>query len=300
MKDILITGGTGMLGTRLTELLHERGYHVKYLSRNPDKSGSVPAFYWDINKQEMDPAALEKTGTIIHLAGAGVADKRWSPERKETILQSRTRSAALLLQMLKDHDHQVEAFISASGISYYGNTDDGLKTEDSAPTDDFLADVTKAWEDAADRIGEVVQRVVKFRIGVVLSDRGGALPELAKPVRYWVGAPLGNGKQPMSWIHIDDLMRMFIHAIENTDVKGVYNAVSPNPVSNREMTHAISDVLQKPMFIPAVPGFMLKLLVGEMAEMLLGGTRISPKKIEKTGFTFQYPELTPALRNLLT
>jgi uncharacterized protein len=300
MKDILITGGTGMLGTRLTEILQERGYSVKYLSRNPEKSDSVPAYHWDIDSQEADADALKNTSAIIHLAGAGVAEKRWSAARKEVIIQSRTKSAALLLKMLRENDHEVETFISASGISYYGNHNGELKTEESAAGDDFLADVTKAWEDAADRMAEVVPRVVKLRIGVVLSNRGGALPELARPVRYWVGAPLGSGKQPMSWIHIDDLIGIFIHALENEVVKGVYNAVSPNPVTNKEMTHAISNVLQKPMFLPKVPGFVLTLIVGEMAEILLGGTRISPEKIQQTGFEFTYPKLIPALNDLLT
>lgn len=300
MKDILITGGTGMLGTRLTELLLERGYTVKYFSRYPEKSDSVPAFHWDIDTQEADAEALKNTSAIIHLAGAGVADKRWTAARKEVILQSRTKSAALLLKLLRDNEHEVETFISASGISYYGNHNGEVKTEESPATDDFLADVTKAWEDAADRIGEIVPRVVKVRIGVVLSNRGGALPELAKPIRFWAGAPLGSGKQPMSWIHIDDLMGIFIHALEKEEVAGVFNAVSPNPVTNKEMTHAISDVLQKPMFLPKVPGFVLTLMLGEMAEMLLGGTRISPEKIQRTGFEFTYPKLIPALNDLLT
>ncbi len=299
MKDILISGGTGMLGTRLTEILIEKGYKVKYLSRNPDKVSDVPAFYWDIDKQEADPEALINTGTIIHLAGAGVADKRWTAERKEVILQSRTKSAALIKKLLTDNDHEVDTYISASGISIYGNDDNGLMTEDSPPASDYLADVAKAWEEAADRIGDLGLRVVKIRIGVVLSDRGGALPQIAQPIHWWVGAPLGDGDQPMSWIHIDDLVGIFTYAIEHQEISGVYNGVAPNPVSNRKLTQEIARMLNKPLFIPKVPGFMLKIMLGEMANMLLGGTRISSEKIQKTGYVFSYPELGPALRDLL-
>lgn len=299
MKDILITGGTGLLGTRMTELLHEKGYTVKYLSRSPKKAGDVPAFHWDIEKQEMDPEALKNTGTIIHLAGAGVADKRWTPERKEIILQSRTKSAALLKEMLSNHPNEVNTFISASGISFYGNDDDGIMTEDSPPASDYLADVARAWENAADLIGEIVPRVVKIRIGVVLSDKGGALPKLSQPVQWWVGAPLGSGRQPMSWIHIDDLIGIFLHVLEHTELSGVYNGVAPNPVTNKEMTKAIAKVLNKPVFLPPVPSFVLKMMLGEMADMILGGTRISSEKIRKTGFVFSFPELDPALHDLL-
>lgn len=299
MKDILITGGTGLLGTKMTELLQERGYNVKYFSRNPDKAGDIPAFFWDIQKQEADPAALKNTSAIIHLAGAGVADKRWTVERKEVILQSRTQSAALLRKLLRENDHQVDTFISASGISFYGNEDDGIMTEDSPPAGDYLADVSRAWEHAADEVGELGLRVVKIRIGVVLSDEGGALPKLAQPVHWWVGAPLGSGRQPMSWIHIEDVAGIFVHALEHQEVQGVYNAVAPNPVTNKEMTKAIARALNKPLFLPPVPAFMLKLMLGEMAEMLLGGTRISSEKIRKTGFVFSFPELGPALHDLL-
>ncbi len=299
MKDILITGGTGLLGSRMTELLQERGHTVKFLSRNPDKTDKVKAYHWDIRKQEMDPEALKNTGAIIHLAGAGVADKRWTAERKEVILHSRTQSAALIRKALRENDHEVETFISASGISYYGNNDDGIMTEDSPPASDYLADVARAWEHAADEAGELVSRVAKIRIGVVLSDKGGALPKLAQPVHWWVGAPLGSGRQPMSWIHIDDLVSIFIHVLEHEELEGVFNGVAPNPVTNREMTRAIAKSLNKPMFLPPVPGFMLRLMLGEMAEMLLGGTRISSEKIRKTGFVFSFPELDPALHDLL-
>ena len=299
MKDILITGGTGLLGGRMTEMLHEKGYHVKYLSRNPDKAGNIPAYHWDIAKQEMDPAALKNTSAIIHLAGAGVADERWSPERKQIILESRTQSAALIRKALRENPHEVNTFISASGISFYGNDDDGIMTEDSPPAKDYLADVARAWEHAADEVGNLGPRVIKIRIGIVLSEKGGALPKLARPVHWWAGAPLGTGRQPMSWIHIDDLAGIFIHALEHRDMKGVFNGVAPNPVTNREMTKAIARALNKPLFLPPVPSFVLRMMLGEMANMILGGTRISSEKIRKTGFVFSFPELEPALHDLL-
>lgn len=299
-KNVLITGGTGLVGTRLTELLQEKGYKVRYLSRSPGKVNDVEAFAWDVNKQTIDTKALDDVNYVIHLAGAGVADERWTKERKKIILESRTRSTALLKDTLRDYPNKVEAVVSASAIGYYGfDNGDRWQKEGSRFGDDFLATVTKAWEAEADLIAELGIRTVKIRVGVVLSHEGGALKEISKPVKLGLGAPLGSGDQYMSWIHIDDLCRIFIYAMENKNMKGPYNGVAPNSVTNRELTKSIAKGLGKPFFLPPVPQFILKLALGQMAAMLLGGSRISSERIETEGFNFKYTKLNEALHDLL-
>lgn len=300
-KIVLVTGGTGLVGTRLTSLLIEKGYQVRYLSRNPGKVSEVESFSWDIDRQTIDEKALDGVDYIIHLAGAGVADKKWTTQRKKEILQSRTKSTEVLRSALANKDHQVKAFISASAVGYYGWDTGGVwKKEDSRFGDDFLATVTKSWEAEVDQVEKLGIRVAMLRIGIVLSDKGGALKELTKPIKWGAGAALGKGDQYMSWIHLDDLCKMFIHALENDTIQGIYNAVAPNPVTNKELSKLSAKVLGKPFFLPNVPGFVLKLALGEMASMVLGGNRVSSEKIQNDGFTFTYPEVEPALNDLLT
>ncbi len=300
-KIVLVTGGTGLVGTRLTSLLIEKGCQVRYLSRNPGKVSEVESFSWDIDRQTIDEKALDGVDYIIHLAGAGVADKKWTTQRKKEILQSRTKSTEVLRSALANKDHQVKAFISASAVGYYGWDTGGVwKKEDSRFGDDFLATVTKSWEAEVDQVEKLGIRVAMLRIGIVLSDKGGALKELTKPIKWGAGAALGKGDQYMSWIHLDDLCKMFIHALENDTIQGIYNAVAPNPVTNKELSKLSAKVLGKPFFLPNVPGFVLKLALGEMASMVLGGNRVSSEKIQNDGFTFTYPEVEPALNDLLT
>ncbi|MBL6447547.1 TIGR01777 family oxidoreductase [Fulvivirga sp. 29W222] len=297
---VLITGGTGLVGSRLTELLQEKGYKIRYLSRSPGKVKDVEAFVWDVEKQTIDIKAFDGVSYIIHLAGAGVADEKWTPARKKVILESRTRSTALLKDALRDYPNNVKAVISASAIGYYGfDNGDRWQVEGSRFGDDFLATVTKAWEAEADLIRELGIRVVKVRVGVVLSENGGALKEMGKPVKLGLGAPLGSGDQYMSWIHIDDLCNIFIYAMENENMSGSYNGVAPHPVTNRDLTKSIAKEMGKPFFLPAVPSFALKLALGQMAGLLLGSSRVSSERIESEGFKFKYPEIKGALHNLL-
>lgn len=301
-KTILITGGTGLIGGRLTELLLKQGHEVRYLSRNPQKADKIPTFKWDINQQEIDPEAFKGVDAIVHLAGAGIADKKWDKKRKKVILESRTKSTQLLKKYLLETDHQISTFVGASAIGYYGYDSGGVwKKEESRFGDDFLATVTKAWEEEVDALEKECKdvRTVKLRIGIVLSENGGALKEMVKPIKWGVGASLGPGDQYMSWIHIDDLCSMFVYAIENDSVQGVYNAVAPNPVTNKAFTKLAAKALKKPLWLPNVPSFVLKLILGEMASMILGGSRISCEKIEKVGFTFQYTEASTAVNDLL-
>lgn len=290
-----------MIGSKVTQLLLKNNYEVAILSRSPEKiTGNIKAYHWDINEGIIDPEALKDAQYIIHLAGAGIADKVWTKRRKETLLNSRVLSTHLLHQALSQNDHQIQAFISASAIGYYG-ADAGaqLLTEESAPGHDFLAEVTKAWEDSVGKIQALGIRTVKLRIGVVLSKEGGALPPLAMPIKLLIGSPLGSGKQIMSWIHIEDLSRMFMYAIENDRIKGTYNAAAPNAVSNKDFIKEAAKVLKRPIILPHVPSFALKTLLGQRADLVLGSAHASSNKIEAAGFEFKFPTLGPALRDLL-
>jgi uncharacterized protein len=293
-KKILITGGTGLIGTRLSEILIDLGYDVAHLSRQPSKDPHYKAFGWDIKSGTIDENAITYADYIVHLAGASLADK-WTEERKKEILNSRVDSTLLLYRKLKELPHHVKGFISASGIGIYGDTGDRLVTEESGHGDDFLANVTKKWEAAAWTVHDLGIRIVIFRNGLVLSRKGGALPQIAKPVKMMAGAPLGSGKQYMSWIHIDDLCRLYVEAIENTSLHGIYNAVTPNPVTNEEFTKTLAKSMGKPLMLPKVPAFGLKLMLGEMSEILLTGQRVSPDKVLHTGFTFEYVTVEKAL-----
>ncbi len=297
-KKILITGASGLIGSRLTELLLKKGYQVSHLSRGR-KSGQVPSFVWDVDKGEMEKPALEGVDAIIHLAGAGVADTRWSKSRKEEILTSRIESSRLLYKKLSTVNHSVKTVVSASAIGYYGFESDEVFIEDSKPGTDFLANVTKQWEEEVDKLASLAIRVVKLRIGIVLSERGGALTEMIKPIKLGVGSPLGTGKQQLSWIHLDDLCEMFIHAVETNSLNGAYNAVSDLWITNAELTKAIAQVLKKPLWLPNVPGFVLKIILGEMADIVLNGSKVSADKIKKTGFVFNYIRLDETLKKLL-
>lgn len=298
-KKILITGASGLVGTRLTELLLQKEYRVSHLSRS-ERPGIVPSFVWDIRKGELDLRAFASVNTIVHLAGVGVADKRWNFERKKEILNSRVQSTALLYEHLKKEKHQIKTIVAASAIGYYGfGLKDEIFLEESRPGSDFLAQVTAQWESEVNKISTLGIRVIKLRIGIVLSEKGGALAEIAKPIRYGLGAPLGSGKQYLSWIHIDDLCGMFIKAIDDENMNGVYNAVGAGWVTNREMTQAIAQALSKPLVLPSVPEFALRIILGEMADIVLNGSKVSSEKIQQAGFTFNYTSLNEALTNLL-
>lgn len=298
-KKTLITGASGLVGSRLTELLQQKGYQVSHLSRQA-KGGAIPVYQWDSESQLLDPRAFENCESIIHLAGAGIADKPWTKERKKEIIESRTLSTKLLYTALKQRTHSVTTFVSASAIGYYGYAgSEEIFTEESKAANDFLADVVKQWEEAVDQIATLGIRVVKIRIGILLSEKGGALKELLKPIKWGIGSPLGTGNQFMSWIHMDDVCGIFIRALEDDEMTGVYNAVSPSPVTNEQITKAIAKVLKKPLWLPNVPPFLLNLVLGEMADLVVKGSKVSADKIQRAGYQFLYPDLSAALQNLL-
>ena len=222
------------------------------------------------------------------------------PRRKREILESRTNSTRLLFDELKKGNHRIKTFVSASAIGYYGfENSDEVFTEESGPGKDFLADVTRRWENEVDAIQELGIRTVKIRIGIVLSRKGGALKEIMKPVKLYVGAPLGTGDQFVSWIHLDDLCNIFAKAVDDQKMIGAYNAVAPQPVTNRVLTKAIARELHRPLFLPPIPAFVLKLLLGEMADLVLRGNRVSANKILRAGYEFKFSDVGNALKDLL-
>lgn len=296
MSRILITGASGLVGTRLTQLLLERGHEVSHLGRSK-KPGSIPSFVWNVNAGTIDPNALNGIDAVVHLAGAGIADARWTKKRKREILESRTKSTALIVKALNENSNAVTVLVSASAIGYYGMTlDTKVCTEASSPGTDFLADVVTAWEHEADQLKN--KRLVKIRTGVVLSKKDGALSEIVKPVRLGFGAPLGTGNQLVSWIHLDDLCSLYIKAVEDPSLHGPYNATTA-VATNRELTIAIAKTLRKPLWLPAVPAFALKIFLGELAELVLLGNNVTSHKIREAGFTFRFDTLEKALTDLL-
>lgn len=287
-----------MIGSRLTEHLLSQGYHVSHLSRSPGNS-VVQTFLWDPSIFRIDENALREVDTVIHLAGAGIADKRWTAKRKNEILHSRTESTRLLNHALRSTPNDVKTFVSASGVSFYGleNPERPFREED-APGDDFMARVTMAWENSVDEMRGRM-RVVKLRTGVVLSEKGIAMKKLTLPIKLFVGAPLGSGQQWVNWIHIDDVCRMYVKALEDDAMQGAYNAVAPNPVTNRALTRELARVLHRPLWLPPVPGFAVKMIAGEVAEVVLKGGPISSRKIEDAGFVFHFTSVRSALEDLL-
>lgn len=305
MQTIVITGGTGLIGKTLGRALLQKGYRVMILTRDPHQAGNDPAFQyagWDVAKQQIDREAISAADGIVHLAGAGVADRRWTPKRKQEILSSRVESSRLLVSALQQIPNRVKTVISASAIGWYGEDPEVPNphpfAETAPPDPGFLGSTCEAWEKSIDPAGTGQTRLVKLRIGIVLSREGGAFRELKKPLYAGVAAITGNGKQFISWIHISDLVQMFIHAIETSSMKGVYNAVAPNPVTNKALILAMARSRQK-FFIPVkVPAFMLKLLLGEMSIEILKSTTVSAGKIIAEGFRFEYPELDAAMAAL--
>lgn len=300
-RNVLITGGTGVIGSRLTPMLQEKGYEVSHLSRSRKGDEAVKTYVWDIQKHEIEPEALQQADYIIHLAGASLADQRWTESRKKIIIKSRTDSARLLHDSIAQlGNHNIKAFVSASGISVYGSDTGSTEMFENSPkSNEFIAEVVKQWEASVDEIKRLNIRTVKLRTGIVLSMKGGALAKIVQPIKLGVGAPLGSGEQYMSWIHIDDICRMYIYALENEEMEGVYNAVAPRPITNAELTQTAAKILHKPLFVPKVPAFALRLVFGEMASIVLGGNKVSGQKIQETGFDFKYKRIDAALTDLL-
>ena len=296
MTNILITGGTGLVGRRLISLLLKEGYTVGVLSRRDVKLKNVQSFLW--TDFTVDIEALRFADVIVHLAGANVGEKRWTRNRKKEITNSRVATAELIRKGLFDNKIKIDAFICASAVGFYGEGADDVLTEKSSNvTKDFLSDVCEEWENKAQDFSSIC-RVASVRIGFVLDKNADGFKKLVKPVRFGIGASLGTGNQYMSWIHLDDLVHIFLTVIKDDCFSGPVNACSPNPLTNSELTKKVARHLQKPLFMPNVPQIILRLLLGEMADLALVGYRVFPKKLIDHGFTFQYPTLEGSLKEI--
>ncbi|MBI3512170.1 MAG: TIGR01777 family protein [Bacteroidetes bacterium] len=296
---ILITGASGLIGTRLTDILLQRGFKVAHIGRKKTRDARVLHFTWDPQNGIMDEESIRWADVVVNLAGASVSERRWTSERKKEIIESRTSSLRTLAKKIRDTDPHPEVVITASGVGWYGaTTTENIFSENDPPANDFFGQCCKEWEEAGDLFEELSVRVVKLRIGAVLARNGGAIPKLAAPVKWYIGAPLGNGKQWMPWIHIDDLCELIIFSILNKNISGVYNATGTQQVTNKQFMRSLGKVLHRPVFFPGVPKFALKLFLGERACMILEGSRVSNKKITETGFVFRNDELSTALENI--
>lgn len=299
MKEIvLITGASGAIARVLSKKL-ENQYSIRFLTRKKEAENE---FEWDLENQIVDENAFENVSHIIHLAGANISEKRWTEGRKKELISSRVDSAKLILNTLKKKNSKLKSFISASGINFYGTkTTDKIFTENDASGNDFLSEVVVVWEKAADEFKEqnIAERVIKIRTAVVLSKNEGALAKMMTPIKLGIGSPLGNGKQYMPWIHIEDICSIYEFALKDPELEGSYNASAPQHTTNENLTKLIAKVLNKPLLMPNVPSFILKLIFGELADALLEGSRASSEKIEKAGFEFQFPDLQMALEDLL-
>jgi uncharacterized protein (TIGR01777 family) len=297
-NHILITGASGLIGPKLIRNLLEKGHQVSVLSRNPHKIKGVKVFEWDIDNQTIDNKAFNGVDTIIHLAGAGIAEKRWNKARKQLIIDSRVLSTKLLYRAIEETKAPIKTIISASAVGFYGDRADEILTENSSNGTGFLADCCQQWENAVEEGKKFGVRLVKFRIGLVLSKQGGALAKLETPVSFFLGAPLGSGNQWMPWIHLTDLLGLFEKAIENPAIEGTFNACSPIPVTNYEFTKILAKTLFRPVWPIKVPEFVLKAILGEMSQVILISNRTSSQKLITAGFKFRYAGLDEALKEI--
>ena len=301
METVLITGGTGLIGKALTKLLISRGYKVIILSRKSlPPAENVSFATWDLNKATIDLNAIRSADHIIHLAGAGVADKRWTTKRKQEIVDSRVNSGKLLVKALSETQHRVRTIVSASGIGWYGPDKTPKKPfiESDPHSNDFLGTTCQLWEDSIKGAGQSGIRTVILRTGIVLAKDGGAFPEFVKPMKAGVAAILGDGEQMVSWIHIDDICRLYLAAIELQHLQDVYNACAPEVVSNKTLVLNIARARKRP-FIPVhVPEFALKLLLGEMSIEVLKSATVDDSKIRNAGFSFTFPTIDAAVNDL--
>ncbi|HLP74085.1 MAG TPA: TIGR01777 family oxidoreductase [Bacteroidales bacterium] len=300
-SSVLITGGSGLVGRYLTSALLSEGFSVSHLSRGKEQFGKVRVFRWDPEKGILDPKAFEGIDTIIHLAGANIGEKRWTDSRKEQIRASRVDSAKLIHKVLSETGFRISTFISASGISCYGTvTSEKIFDENDPPANDFLGNLCSEWEHAADQFASSGARTVKIRTAVALERNDSALEKIILPAKFGFLGMVGNGRQYMPWIHVRDLTRIYVKAVTDQSMVGVYNAVSPQHMTHREFMKTLSEVLGKPLLPVPVPAVALKAAYGEMAGIVLLGSRVSAEKIKNAGFTFEFGDLLSALKDIFT
>lgn len=297
---ILITGGSGLVGSSLTKLLLGMNYDVAILTRKPSSDLEVKHYFWDPSKLLIDKDALLNVDCIVHLAGTNISDRRWTKKQKKEIYQSRVESAEFLYQKIKELDIPLKSFVTSSAVGCYGTiTSDKIYTEQDDNSDDYLGQLCTQWETKADQFINLGCKVSKVRTGIVLSSKGGALPKMMFPINWYVGAALGSGKQFIPWIHIDDLCTIYMSLINEYIPSGVYNGVAPETITNNDLTSIIAEVLNKPLWLPNIPSWLLKIIFGEMSSILTNGSRISSKKLIQSGFKFNYTSINSAIHNLV-
>lgn len=305
METVLITGGTGLIGRALTQALIQKRYKVIVLTRDATRkpeNDRLSYAQWDVKKQTIDVNALQSADYIIHLAGAGVVDKKWTAAYRKEILESRTNSSKLIINTLSSVNNKVKAMISSSAIGWYGPDKADAKpfTENDPASADFLGETCRLWEQSVEDAEKIGIRVCKLRTGIVLTNDGGAMKEFKRPILFGIAPILGSGKQMVSWIHIEDLCRMFMYAIENQSLEGSYNAVAPMPVSNKTLMLTLAKAMRGRFFIPLyVPSFILKIMMGSRSIEVLKSTTVSAEKIKNAGFTFLYPSIEAAIQKLI-
>mmetsp|Transcript_50484 Transcript_50484/g.124091 ORF Transcript_50484/g.124091 Transcript_50484/m.124091 type:complete len:303 (-) Transcript_50484:676-1584(-) len=301
VMKVLIAGATGLIGKELVRQCQEEGIHVHYLTTRKEQLGSLPfgkGFLWNPHSGEIDVAAFNGVTAIVNLAGASVS-KRWTRRHKKRILASRLMTARLIYETLSSLNHQVSQYLSASGISIYPSSFEKMYLEDETTlSQSFLGNVVMNWEKEADAFQELGMAVTKVRTGIVLAKGEGALPKLVKPIQMGFGAVLGNGRQWQSWIHVKDMAAMYVFLLKNR-LPGVFNGISPSPCTHQKMAQSIASQLKKSLWLPKVPSLFLKLLLGEMSDLVLESQLVGSKKIEEAGFQFQYVNLENALADLL-
>lgn len=298
---VLITGATGLVGTELVSLLLKNGIHINYLTTSKNKiqdEANYKGFYWNPTTGDIDDTCLDDVDVIIHLAGASIS-KRWTTSYKQEILESRVLSTAVLYGLLKNKTHNVHQFISASAIGIYPNSLDKVYSEEETQFDSsFLSQVVQKWEQSVDRIAQLGIKVAKVRTGLVLSGKGGVLKEMAAPAKFGLAAAFGSGRQMQSWVHLDDLAGIYYYIL-NEELESIYNAVAPFPVTNQELTKQIAKALDKPYFLPNIPQFAMRMILGEMHTLLFDSQNVSAKKIISEGYQFKYLSLEKALKEEL-
>ncbi|HEY6977795.1 MAG TPA: TIGR01777 family oxidoreductase [Chitinophagaceae bacterium] len=306
MPTVLITGGTGLIGSALSQMLVNKGYEVIILTRHKsaisNQSSKLTYAEWNVEKETIDKDAFGRADYIIHLAGANIGEKRWTTKRKKEIVESRTKSGDLLIKALKENTNRVQAVVSASAIGWYGaDTNISLQkgfNEDDPSSQDFLGKTCEQWEQAIKPAETLGKRLVIIRSAIVLSNNGGAYPEFKKPLKFGIAAVLGKGNQIISWVHIEDICRIYIYALEN-NISGTFNATAPYPISNKELMLKLAKAVRGKFFTPLhVPTFVLKLILGELSIEVLKSATISDKKIKSAGFQFLYPSIDAAINKL--
>ncbi|MEM8585843.1 MAG: TIGR01777 family oxidoreductase [Bacteroidota bacterium] len=298
MSNILIGGGTGFIGSRLSSLLKSKEHEVHHLSRRANPSADFPAHEWDAKRMYIDQQAVDWADVIINLAGAGIADKRWTSARKQLIIDSRVNTTSLLAQAIARRSEPLKHYINSSAIGFYGNREETNCTETTSAGEGFLSESCEAWENAVKPITDMGVPVAIVRTGIVLHPAGGALEKMLQPLHLFTSGYFGNGQQWYSWIHMVDICGIYAHLIDH-GLTGIYNGVSPNPARNKTLAEMLPKAKGKAAIVMPVPKFGLRLALGEMADTILHSTRCSAEKIAESGYSFQQPELLDALKDLL-